>query len=159
MAGMGAAQKIAAVALTLLFLIAAMAFLSRGSNGSATSTPDRSTTGFSPETYASDGSASPGGGGAQDDGLPVVAPSQLPDEARRTIDLIDEDGPYPYARDGVVFRNSEGRLPTHPRGWYHEYTVRTPGESDRGARRIIKGKDGTMYYTPDHYRSFSRVQR
>lgn len=83
--------------------------------------------------------------------------SELPPEARDTLELIETDGPFPYDRDGVVFRNDEGRLPHMPRGYYHEYTVETPGSADRGARRIISGNKGELYYT-DHYASFRRIQ-
>lgn len=83
--------------------------------------------------------------------------SSLPAEARQTVALIRSDGPFPYERDGAVFRNAEGRLPGRPRGYYHEYTVPTPGESDRGARRIIAGGDGELFYTADHYESFVRI--
>lgn len=86
-----------------------------------------------------------------------TALSSLPAEARRTIALIQAGGPYPYDRDGVVFRNDEKHLPSKAAGYYHEYTVVTPGESDRGARRIIVGKGGEYYYTADHYESFVRV--
>ncbi|WP_082582000.1 ribonuclease domain-containing protein [Aeromicrobium sp. Root236] len=82
----------------------------------------------------------------------------LPAEAFETIALIRAGGPFPYSRDGVVFMNREGLLPEHERGYWHEYTVPTPGESDRGARRIIAGRGGELYYTADHYRSFVRVK-
>jgi ribonuclease T1 len=95
--------------------------------------------------------------GTTADGLRVVGASSLPAEAQRTLQLIDHGGPFPYSRDGVVFGNVERLLPQHPRGWYQEYTVPTPGESDRGARRIIAGRDGARYYTADHYESFVRV--
>jgi len=72
--------------------------------------------------------------------------------------LIDAGGPFPYERDGSVFGNFERRLPERPRGWYREYTVPTPGEDDRGARRIVRGRDGTSWYTADHYESFARVE-
>jgi ribonuclease T1 len=88
----------------------------------------------------------------------TVALSTLPIEARHTIALIRAGGPFPYSRDGVVFRNAEGLLPKEPSGYYHEYTVPTRGESDRGARRIITGADGEFYYTADHYESFQRVE-
>jgi ribonuclease T1 len=86
-----------------------------------------------------------------------VKKEQLPREARETIDLIRKGGPFPYPRDGVVFGNREQLLPARERGWYREYTVRTPGERSRGARRIVSGRDGMMYYTEDHYRSFRRI--
>ncbi|MEU4197503.1 ribonuclease [Kribbella sp. NPDC026611] len=90
-------------------------------------------------------------------GLKLVAVADLPKEAQDTLRLIDQGGPYPYSRDGVVFGNLEKILPKHDRGYYHEYTVRTPGEKDRGARRIVTGNGGERYYTDDHYKSFRRV--
>ncbi|MEU9734654.1 ribonuclease domain-containing protein [Streptomyces sp. NPDC048002] len=92
-------------------------------------------------------------------GMATVAETDLPAEARHTLDLIDEGGPFPYARDGSVFGNFEGLLPRRERGHYREYTVPTPGSRDRGARRIVTGKDGEIYYTDDHYDSFRAVQR
>ncbi|MGW3241068.1 ribonuclease domain-containing protein [Streptomyces sp. NPDC001070] len=91
--------------------------------------------------------------------LPTVAAGDLPAEARETLRLIDAGGPFPYPKDGSVFNNFEGILPAHPRGHYHEYTVPTPGERDRGARRIVTGSGGEVYYTDDHYKSFRAVRR
>lgn len=87
-----------------------------------------------------------------------VAVAQLPREARATIALIHKGGPYPYARDGAVFSNREGQLPRQKRGYYREFTVKTPGERTRGARRIVAGAGGELYYTDDHYASFRRVR-
>ena len=92
-----------------------------------------------------------------DDGIPTISVQHLPPEARTTIGLIRSGGPFPYRQDGVVFQNREHLLPREPTGYYHEYTVETPGSPDRGARRIIRARDGTMYYTADHYDSFQRV--
>jgi ribonuclease T1 len=86
-----------------------------------------------------------------------IEKKQLPEEARETIALIRQGGPFPYRRDGVAFGNREKLLPRRERGWYREYTVKTPGGRDRGARRIVAGRDGTLYYTDDHYRSFKRI--
>ena len=86
-----------------------------------------------------------------------ISKQQLPKEALETVVLIRKGGPFAHQRDGVVFGNRERMLPPRERGWYREYTVRTPGERTRGARRIIAGRDGTLYYTDDHYRSFKRV--
>ncbi len=86
-----------------------------------------------------------------------VAVAELPAEARDTLRLIRQGGPFPYARDGVVFGNRERRLPAQPRGYYHEYTVRTPGVHGRGPRRIICGPLPECYYTADHYRTFRRI--
>ncbi|WP_433148390.1 ribonuclease domain-containing protein [Actinomadura nitritigenes] len=87
----------------------------------------------------------------------TVCESSLPSQADDTIALIDKGGPFPYPQDGTVFQNREGLLPQEPQGYYHEYTVKTPGSSTRGARRIITsddlGHDG-MYWTPDHYSTF-----
>ena len=91
-------------------------------------------------------------------GLPVVPVAELPDEARETLARIAAGGPFPYSRDGVVFQNRERLLPRRASGWYHEYTVPTPGEDDRGARRIVVGRDGLSYWTADHYDSFSVIQ-
>ena len=87
----------------------------------------------------------------------TVAASGLPVQAQDTIVLVERGGPFPYPRDGVVFDNRENLLPAEPTGYYREYTVPTPGESDRGPRRIIHGRGGQFYYTADHYVSFVRV--
>ncbi|MCS6847947.1 MAG: ribonuclease domain-containing protein [Anaerolineae bacterium] len=94
---------------------------------------------------------------ARIDGLPVVFVDELPREAQQTLALIRHGGPFPYRQDGTIFQNRERRLPIKPRGYYREYTVRTPGERDRGARRIVMGAGGEIYYTADHYESFVRV--
>jgi ribonuclease T1 len=90
-----------------------------------------------------------------------VSLERLPPEARRTLDLIAAGGPFPYDRDGIVFGNREHILPSQHRGYYHEYTVPTPGEHTRGARRVICGgarrSVAECYYTDDHYRSFRRI--
>jgi len=86
-----------------------------------------------------------------------ISLSTLPVEAQQTIRLIKAGGPFPYQRDGAVFGNREGLLPKRERGYYREYTVRTPGAHDRGPRRIVAGRGGEYYYTDDHYRSFRRI--
>jgi ribonuclease T1 len=87
-----------------------------------------------------------------------VCYSALPSQAHDTLDLIDEGGPFPYSQDGVVFQNRERLLPSQSTGYYHEYTVVTPGSPTRGARRIITGRQWQEdYYTADHYASFRRV--
>jgi ribonuclease T1 len=91
--------------------------------------------------------------------LPVVTVADLPAEARETLNLIDKGGPFPYPKDGSVFFNRERLLPRAPRGYYREFTVRTPESRDRGARRIVRGDRGELYYTDDHYRTFRRVIR
>jgi ribonuclease T1 len=81
----------------------------------------------------------------------------LPIEAQATLALIKAGGPFPYAQDGRAFSNRENLLPMQRRGYYREYTVRTPGVRDRGARRIVAGSGGEYYYSADHYRSFKRI--
>ncbi|MFJ8792513.1 ribonuclease domain-containing protein [Streptomyces sp. NPDC102462] len=82
----------------------------------------------------------------------------LPSQAYDTLELIERGGPFPYTQDGSVFQNREGILPSHPTGYYHEYTVKTPGSSTRGARRIVTGEEYQEdYYTSDHYATFDLV--
>ena len=90
--------------------------------------------------------------------LPFIAVAHLPVEARDTAILIRRGGPFPYSRDGITFGNRERILPQRERGYYREYTVPTPGMSHRGARRIVAGRQGELYYTHDHYRSFKRIR-
>ena len=89
--------------------------------------------------------------------LADVSVKSLPTEAINTLRLIDKGAPYPYDRDGIVFGNFEKRLPIKDRGYYHEFTVPTPGIKHRGARRIVSGKSGEKYYSDDHYKTFKRV--
>lgn len=85
-------------------------------------------------------------------------PAFLTPEAHHTLVLIARGGPFPYRQDDAVFGNYEHLLPTEPRGYYHEYTVATPGARNRAARRIITGGSPPVvyYYTDDHYRSFRK---
>jgi len=91
-------------------------------------------------------------------GLPFIALNELPPEARDTLRAIKQGGPFAYDRDGVVFGNRERVLPGHARGYYHEYTVKTPGSHTRGARRIITGAPAENYYTADHYQTFKSIR-
>jgi ribonuclease T1 len=104
--------------------------------------------------------------GAQARGVPdnlgTVSLTQLPAEAQQTEQLIRSGGPFPYSKDGTVFGNRERLLPREKRGYYREYTVKTPGSRDRGARRIVCGGEKpaapeACYYTADHYASFKRI--
>lgn len=118
---------------------------------SGNSSPAAPATGSSASAPAKGGAAVPGA----DSGLPVKALSALPPQAADTWKLIQQGGPYPYPRnDDVVFDNREKRLPGKKSGYYHEYTVKTPGSPDRGARRLITGQAHELYYTGDHYASF-----
>ena len=87
----------------------------------------------------------------------TIRAADLPPEARHVAALIERGGPFPYRKDGSVFANRERLLPRRDHGYYREYTVPTPGARDRGARRIVGGRNGELYYTDDHYRSFKRV--
>src|ERR1039457_146503 len=89
--------------------------------------------------------AQPAQGGQE--GLSVIAIAELPVEARDTLRAIKQGGPFAYPRDGVVFNNFEQVLPKRQRGYYHEYTVITPGAHNRGVRRIISGEINEYYYT------------
>ena len=96
----------------------------------------------------------------QSSDLPGAAPvalADLPLQGRKTYALILQGGPFPYDKDGSTFSNREGILPPQAQGFYSEYTVITPGEDDRGARRIVGGDDGSRFYTSDHYSSFREV--
>ena len=86
-----------------------------------------------------------------------VCQSALPSQADDTLNLIAQGGPFPYSKDGEVFYNNEGVLPSEPSGYYHAYTVVTPGSSTRGARRVVTAEDGTEYYTADHYATFDEI--
>ncbi|CAM5580586.1 ribonuclease domain-containing protein [Streptomyces abikoensis] len=120
-----------------------------------------------PACSSSDGNSKKGGGGGASTaappapswahGMKTVSRDKLPPEARKTLDLIDKGGPFPYEKDGTVFGNYENRLPKQARGYYHEYTVPTPGSRNRGARRIIAGSHAERYYTSDHYETFEAV--
>jgi len=93
---------------------------------------------------------------------PEVALYELPKEAQEVFALVGKGGPFPFDRDGVVFGNRENLLPGKPHGYYHEYTVRTPGVSSRGGRRLVCGgakkAPDACYYSADHYRSFRKIR-
>lgn len=91
----------------------------------------------------------------------TISVAALPKEARETLALIKQGGPFPYAKDGAVFNNYEGLLPKQRRGYYHEFTVKTPKARNRGARRIVVGGNWSTsreyYYTDNHYATFKRI--
>lgn len=106
-----------------------------------------------PTTAAASAAPAPAGV-ANPSRLPEIRESALPPEGQEILALIRQGGPYRYSQDDQVFGNFERILPRKARGYYREYTVRTPRETDRGARRIVTGEDGDKYYTDDHYESF-----
>jgi ribonuclease T1 len=126
-------------------------------------TPTRSSATAAPRPTASPQGGQPAKGGYQfatpqpGDKMPTIKVDQLPAEGRKTASLIAAGGPFPYRQDGQEFQNRERLLPLKPAGYYKEYTVDTPGSADRGARRLIGGSQGELYYTDDHYVSFKRV--
>ncbi|MFJ3880623.1 ribonuclease domain-containing protein [Streptomyces sp. NPDC090077] len=130
-----------------LFLCAALTAALAGCGGGAA--PGR------PSSAASTAASAP----AWAKGMPTVRADALPPQAREVLALIDRGGPYAHRQDGTVFGNFEKRLPKQKRGYYHEFTVKTPGERDRGARRIVTGDGGEFYYTDDHYETFKAVLR
>ncbi len=87
-----------------------------------------------------------------------ITVADLPKQGRDTLALIDSGGPFPHDRDGITFSNREKILPKEKRGFYREYTVRTPGVKHRGARRIVCG-GAQCYYSDDHYQSFKCIAR
>lgn len=127
--------------LLALVLTAVLAVAGCGSSSSSKSSPASSTSASKPA------------------GMSTIAEASLPAEARDVIKRIDDGGSFQYRQDGVTFQNRERLLPAEPGGYYREYTVSTPGAADRGARRLILGRHGDLYYTPDHYRSFLWVVR
>jgi ribonuclease T1 len=144
-------QRIRIVMLALLVVLAALAIWRDGPNDffGAAAQPDAPVVASVPDAdqpLPASTTAMP-----DDDGLPG--------EARTTLALIAAGGPFPFDRDGLEFRNFEHRLPERPRGWYHEYTVPTPGLDHRGARRIVTGGNppSEWWYSDDHYGSFRAI--
>ena len=143
-------RRTARLAVALLAVVVVLVVWWWAGHGSDGQLEERAAGGSSARSAPSAAGSAP----KDDSGLPTVQLAELPREAQRTLDLIAAGGPYPYSRDGVVFQNRERLLPRKAGGYYHEYTVPTPGEDDRGARRIITGDGGELYWTPDHYASF-----
>ena len=149
--------------LAALVVLALVAFGGAGLLGQQAERP-------TPET-ASSSTSTPGGAAtsaaakqqsppqrsANPSSLPEIRESALPAEGRRVLGLIRAGGPFRYSQDDQVFGNFERVLPVRDRGYYREYTVPTPGEADRGARRIVAGDGGEKYYTSDHYATFKYI--
>ncbi|XVV05423.1 ribonuclease domain-containing protein [Actinosynnema sp. CA-248983] len=138
------------VALVGLIALVVIGYLAKDLGGSTEPPPTTTKAGAGP-TSAAKPAQVPGAAS----GLPVKALTSLPGEARSTWELIERGGPFPYPRnDGVTFQNREKRLPAKSGDYYREYTVPTPGSDDRGARRLVTGREREVYYTGDHYESF-----
>jgi ribonuclease T1 len=121
-----------------------------GTASSRTSTPGGTATSAAAKQSSPHRAANPSS-------LPEIRESALPVEGRRVLALVRAGGPYQYGQDDQVFGNFERVLPVRDRGYYREYTVPTPGEGDRGARRIVAGNGGEKYYTGDHYATFKYI--
>lgn len=156
------AARLAVAVLVVLALVAIWLIVSgRDSFSGAGSTPGARSSATS--SYGQPGSSGGAGGGSGAQAtprsdLPAIAESRLNAQATHTLALIRSGGPYPYDQDGRVFTNRERLLPRQASGYYHEFTVVTPGSPDRGARRIIAGAGGDLYYTDDHYASFRQIE-
>lgn len=155
-------------ALVVVLIVVAALFFQPNSSTDTSSTPRTRATGTSTARTTSRSPGQPTRGGSVDPttGLRWVELAALPRQAQQTVSLVEAGGPYPYSRDGIVFGNRESLLPKENNGWYHEYTVLTPGSSDRGARRVVSGgAEGStvetgleLFYSDDHYDSFSRIR-
>ena len=108
-------------------------------------------------TVADPGPATDPGPAIGVSGLPAGYTDELPVEAIDVLETIEQGGPHPYRQDGSTFFNREGLLPAEDEGYYREYTVETPGSRDRGARRVVTGERGEVFYTDDHYASFIEI--
>ena len=155
-------RSILPILLTTLVVLAMVAFGGAGLLGQQTesATPGTaSSQGSTPGGTAASGAAkqSVPHRAANPSNLPEIRESALPVEGRRVLALIRARGPYQYSQDDQVFGNFERVLPVKDRGYYREYTVPTPGEGDRGARRIVAGNGGEKYYTGDHYATFKYI--
>jgi len=168
--GSARGARTATVVVTVLVLALVAVLVGLVGDGGPGAVPATSTTSAEPRTTAKPSAPARRASPAPTRRSPATTPSEgglrsvgvadLPREAQATLRLIDAGGPFPYAQDGATFGNYERVLPAHPRGWYREYTVRTPGEGDRGPRRIVTGDDDRLvYYTGDHYASFVQVSR
>lgn len=155
-------RSIVPLLLTTLVVLAMAAFGGAGLFGQQT---DGTTPGAASSSTSAPGGTAPSPAAKQSaphraanpSSLPEIRESALPVEGRRVLALIRAGGPFPYGQDDQVFGNLERVLPARDRGYYREYTVPTPGGSDRGARRIVAGNGGEKYYTGDHYATFEYI--
>ncbi|MFD7451409.1 ribonuclease [Kitasatospora sp. NPDC059827] len=156
------------VAVLILAVLAGVGYLLAGKGGSShpKAAASATTTAGATAPKPSAPKPSPPAGGAPsaagtwvpaDPALADVCRTKLPSQAQDTIGLIAKGGPYPYNRDGIVFENRESRLPKKGNGYYHEFTVVTPGSNDRGTRRVVTGGAGEQYWSADHYATFQEI--
>ncbi|PBC79949.1 ribonuclease T1 [Streptomyces sp. TLI_235] len=150
------------VAVLVVCAIVAAAAYALGDRTGSTRNPTTGATPGGTPTPAGTPTGTPRSGASpvwlpSDPAIADVCRTRLPAQAGTTLGLIAAGGPYPYRSDGVVFENREGLLPRHTTGYYHEYTVATPGSDDRGTRRIVTGTSGERYWSADHYASFREI--
>ncbi|MGW3045182.1 ribonuclease [Kitasatospora sp. NPDC001159] len=153
------------VAVLILAVLAGAGYLLAGKGGSshpkaAASAATTAAKPSAPKPSPPSGGGTPAPGGSwvpADPALADVCRTKLPSQAQDTLALIAKNGPYPYNRDGIVFENRESRLPKKADGYYHEFTVVTPGSNDRGTRRVVTGGSGEQYWSPDHYATFQEI--
>ncbi|WP_097240269.1 MULTISPECIES: ribonuclease [unclassified Streptomyces] len=153
------------VAVLILAVLAGVGYLLAGKGGSshpkaaasATTAAAPKPSAPKPSPPAGTAPAAAGTWVPADPALADVCRTKLPSQAQDTLGLIAKGGPYPYNRDGIVFENRESRLPRKADGYYHEFTVVTPGSNDRGTRRVVTGNSGEQYWSPDHYATFQEI--
>lgn len=150
-------RRITAALIGLIVLVLAGWLVKDGISGDdtkSTSAPSSSSASAGP-TGEAGASRVKGKVAGEESGLPVKPLSGLPPQASETWRLISAGGPYPYPRnDDVLFQNREKILPAKASGYYREYTVKTPGSPDRGAKRLVTGSGKELFFTDDHYKSF-----
>ena len=76
-----------------------------------------------------------------------------------TLERIASGGSFPHRNDGSVYQNRSGALPQKTVGYYTEYVHPTNGIAGPGPQRIVVGKGGEMFYTPDHYKTFIPIKK
>ncbi|MFF2143771.1 ribonuclease [Kitasatospora sp. NPDC058190] len=152
------------VAVLILAVLAGAGYLLAGKGGSshpkAAASATTAAKPSAPKPTPPSGGGTPATAGSwvpADPALADVCRTKLPSQAQDTLTLIARNGPYPYNRDGIVFENRESRLPKKADGYYHEFTVVTPGSNDRGTRRVVTGGSGEQYWSPDHYVTFQEI--
>ncbi|MEV7551767.1 ribonuclease domain-containing protein [Amycolatopsis sp. NPDC089917] len=148
-------RRITAALIGLIVLVLAGWFVKDGISGDDTKSSSAPASSSAAQAKPSGAAAKGGKVAGEESGLPVKPLTGLPSQASDTWKLIEAGGPYPYPRnDDVTFQNREKVLPAKNSGYYREYTVKTPGSPDRGARRLVTGTGKELYYTEDHYKSF-----
>ncbi|WP_414940538.1 ribonuclease domain-containing protein [Amycolatopsis sp. cmx-11-51] len=148
-------RRITAALIGLIVLVLAGWFVKDGISGDDTKSTSAPASSSSAAGKPGGTEVNQGKVAGEESGLPVKPLTGLPPQASDTWKLIKAGGPYPYPRnDDVTFQNREKVLPAKDSGYYREYTVKTPGSQDRGARRLVTGTGKELYYTGDHYKSF-----